>query len=223
MGEEEGVAVKIGKNEEVPTKEEVKTHMVNHIPFRSWCSHCVKGKAHSNPHRRTKAIEGGIREPVVSVDYMFMHDNQGEGEENGMPIMVVIDRKTRIIRARVVPQKGNHGYGIKVLTGVLESLGQSKVILKSDQEPSLMSLKDAVKSVARVDIVMEESPDYESRSNGEVEKAIQMAQGQFRTMKDRLESRYGQRIGGEHPCIPWLIAHSSDTINGHCVCKAHGI
>ena len=51
------------------------------------------------------------REPIVSVDYMFMHDNQGEGGEKGMPIMVIKDRKTRTIRARVVPQKGGHWYG----------------------------------------------------------------------------------------------------------------
>ena len=130
-------------------------HMVNHIPFRSWCSHCVKGKAHGNQHRRRRVVEREDREPLVSVDYMFMHDNQGEGEEKGMPIMVVKDRKTRIIRARVVPKKGNHGYGIKVLIGVPESLGHVEVILKSDQEPALMSLKDAVKSQVRVDVVLE--------------------------------------------------------------------
>ena len=201
--EEEGIEVKVGKAKKGPSKEEVARHMVNHIPFRSWCSHCVKGKAHGNQHRRRKVVKDEIREPIVSVDYMFMHDNQGEGEERGMPIMVVKDRKTRVIRARVVPQKGNHGYGIKVLSGVIESLGHSRVILKSDQEPALMSLKDAVKSEVRADVVLEESPEYESKSNGEVERAIQMVQGQFRTMKDRLESRYNQRIGGEHPCIPW--------------------
>jgi hypothetical protein len=108
LEEEEGIEAKVGKSEKAPTKEEVAAHMVNHIPFRSWCSHCVKGKAHGNPHRRKKAMDREFREPIVSVDYMFMHDNQGEGEEKGMPIMVVKDRKTRIIRARVVPQKGNH-------------------------------------------------------------------------------------------------------------------
>ena len=64
---------------------------------------------------------------MVSVDYMFMHDNQGESEEKWMPIMVIKDRNTRIIRARVVPQKGSHGYGIKVLSGVLESLGHGGI------------------------------------------------------------------------------------------------
>ena len=113
----------------------------------------------------------------------------------------------------MVIQKGSHWYSIKVLSGVIESLGHSRVILKSDQEPAILALKDSVKSEVRADVIMEESPEYESRNSGEVERAVQMVQGQFRTMKDRLESRYRQRIGGEHPCIPWLIAHASDTIN----------
>ena len=87
-----------------------------------------------------------------------------------MPIMVVKDRKTRIIRARVVAQEGSHWHSIKVLGGVIESLGHSKIILKSDQEPALILLwKDAVKSETRINLVLEEAPEYESRSNGEVE------------------------------------------------------
>ena len=57
LEEEEGVKVRIGKMERAPTKEEVMAHMVNHIPFRSWCAHCVKGKGNGNPHRRMKEIE----------------------------------------------------------------------------------------------------------------------------------------------------------------------
>ena len=95
LGEEEGMKVKIGNMEKASTSEEVAMHMVNHIPFRSWCSHCVNGKAHGNQHRRRKAMEEEVREPIVSVDYTFMHGNQGEGEEKGMPIMVVKDRKNK--------------------------------------------------------------------------------------------------------------------------------
>ena len=76
-----------------------------------------------------------------------------------------------------------------------------------------MSLKDAVKSEARVNVVLEESPEYESKSNGEIERAIQTIHGHLRAMKDRLESRYNQGISGEHPCLPWLVAHASDTVN----------
>ena len=61
-------------------------------------------------------------------------------------------------------------------------------------------------------MMMEESPEYDSAGNGEVERAGQMVQGQFRTMKDGLESTYGVRFDGGHPCIPWLMAHASDTL-----------
>ena len=98
-----------------------------------------------------RQLGGESCEAVESIDYVFTHDDQEEGEEKGMPIMVVKDRRTRVIRARVVPQKGNHWYGIKVLSGVVESLGYSTVLLKSDQETSVMSLKDAVKAESRVD------------------------------------------------------------------------
>ena len=114
--EEEGAMVRVAKAERTPSKEEVTMHMVNHIPFRSWCVHCVKGKAHGNPHRRRKAIGDEQKEPVVSIGYMFTHDNQGEGEERGMPI----------IRAKLVPQKGSHWYGIKVLSGTVECLGHKR-------------------------------------------------------------------------------------------------
>ena len=40
LGEDEGADVDIGKGERAPSREEVEKHMVNHIPFRSWCSHC---------------------------------------------------------------------------------------------------------------------------------------------------------------------------------------
>ena len=62
---EEGAIVKIGKIEKAPSKEEVAMHMVNHIPFRSWCAHCVKGKAHGNMHKSKKTIEVEEREPII--------------------------------------------------------------------------------------------------------------------------------------------------------------
>ena len=39
-----------------PTEEEVKEHQLTHLPFRSWCKHCVAGKGTETPCRRS---EGG--------------------------------------------------------------------------------------------------------------------------------------------------------------------
>ena len=121
--------VKSGYN---PTRREIEEHMVNHLPCRAWCRHCVKGKAKGLPHRVKKTEDKEDEDiPVISIDYMFMHDKQKEGEEKGMPILVLKDRKTKVVRARVVPQKGKQWYAIKILGGMLDSLGYKRVILKS--------------------------------------------------------------------------------------------
>eukprot|EP00974_Lingulodinium_polyedra_P074823 7250346-Lingulodinium_polyedra.AAC.1 len=55
------------KEEQAPSQEEVQEHMASHVPFRSWCPFCIKGKAKSSPHRRKK--DEGSDVPVISMDY----------------------------------------------------------------------------------------------------------------------------------------------------------
>ena len=99
------------------------------------------------PHRRHDQ-QGRAEDEiaVVSFDYMSMHDDQFEGEERGIPILVAKDRKKRVIRARVIPQKGAHWYGIKVGSTIVDSLGYKRVVLKSDQEPAILSMKEGIKN-----------------------------------------------------------------------------
>ena len=119
--------------------------MVTHLPYRAWCAHCVKGKCNGSQHRKIEEEEKKDQQvPVISVDYMFMADKQKEEEEKGMPILVAKDRRSKVIRARVVPEKGKRWYAIKILGGVVGSLGYRRIILKSDQEPAIKSLKEGV-------------------------------------------------------------------------------
>ena len=146
---------------------EIAEHIVNHLPYRAWCKHCVKGKAKGLPHRRhDQRAKADDEVAVVSFDYAFMHDDQVEGEERGMPILVAKDRRKRVIRARVVPQKGSHWYGIKVGSGIVDSLGYKRVVVKSDQEPAILSLKEGIKNESAAEVTFEESPGYDSKGNG---------------------------------------------------------
>ena len=38
-----------------PSQQEVDEHMVTHLPFRSWCPHCVSGKSRGKQHARADA------------------------------------------------------------------------------------------------------------------------------------------------------------------------
>ena len=43
-----------------PSREEVDEHNVTHTPYRSWCPHCVSGRAKDYPHKRLEDDEKGI-------------------------------------------------------------------------------------------------------------------------------------------------------------------
>merc|ERR1711989_35153 len=118
-----------------------------------------------------------------------------------------------MIFARVVPHKGVHPYAVKNTAADVASLGYSELLLKSDNEPSIVALKEAVRMERHERIVMENSPVKESKSNGVIANTVQQVQGQFRTMKDNLESRLGIRISGESTIVPWLVMHSARTLN----------
>ena len=63
-----------------PSEEEIKEHEVTHIPFRSWCRHCVKGQGVEEPCGRSDREDGRV--PEVHLDFMFMGEEEG-GEDVG--------------------------------------------------------------------------------------------------------------------------------------------
>ena len=66
----------VRKAGERPGKEEVDEHNTSHIPFRSWCTHCVKGKADNQGHKRMKGKEDESEVPVISVDYDYVNEDR---------------------------------------------------------------------------------------------------------------------------------------------------
>jgi len=54
-------------------------------------------------------------------------------------------------------KKGEHWHAIKVLAGNMEELGHNRVIVRSDQEPAILKLKQAVKRETYQEMVCEES------------------------------------------------------------------
>ena len=122
-----------------------------------------------------------------------------------------------MVQARLVPAKGTDKYAIKRLKKDIELLGYRKILLKSDNESSILALKQAVKDSTHVEIVPEESPGGDHQANGEVENAIKRFAGQFRAFKENLESRYQQRLSPDHHAIPGMIAHAAGCINRYQV------
>ena len=208
---EQGDFARERKAEAVPGKKEVEEHNLDHGVFRMWCPQCVKGRAESYGHVRKVQIEGDV--PTIGLDYMYMHSEQEKEEEKGMPIVLAKDSKTKMIMARVVPGKGVDSYAVETVKKMVERLGHKKIIMKSDNAPAILALKEAVRRESDVEIVMEEVPAGDHQANGLAENAVENVQDQFRVIKNALESRHGRRVDGEHPVVPWMVMHAAKVVN----------
>ena len=141
----EGSAVKIEAEEEdqgevkgsartlqdpkLPTPNEVRAHSLTHLPFRSWCEHCVKGRGREAPHRRI-AEEPKI--PEVHVDFCFIGDEGAGGET--VPILLARERITRMGLATVVPRKTTGKFAAERVLAYMREVGiaSTEITINSD-------------------------------------------------------------------------------------------
>ena len=87
-----------------PTAEEYRVHRLTHLPYRSWCPHCVRAKKKNPPHKRKRKDEKEERSmPVIAIDYMFM---TGRGADKSRPLVVIKDSMKEGVWAFMTLKKG---------------------------------------------------------------------------------------------------------------------
>ena len=122
--EQDAQPLHVARDPLLPSQADVECHRCTHIPFRSWCRHCIQGRGRGDPHLR-KADASNI--PLVGLDYFFIdgeqvktrseldfsEDTAGEAEleaarASGALIKCLIIRCSgaKCIFAHVVPRKG---------------------------------------------------------------------------------------------------------------------
>ena len=122
--------------------------MRTHIPFRNWCEFCVKGKCEGDPRKKNKTDKNVIDEcqvPVISLDYTFPKDKkENRATDQGMPILVMKNSADKWTSAFVVSLKVSNEYAIKAVAREIRNAGYNRIIIKSDQEPAVKELVNAV-------------------------------------------------------------------------------
>ena len=71
-----------------PSEREREEHEMMHLPFRSWCRHCLMERGREEDCR--KRMEERRRVPEVHLDYMFM----GDGKEGKTLAFLVVRRES---------------------------------------------------------------------------------------------------------------------------------
>ena len=215
--EREGVARPL-LHSRLPSRREVQEHELTHIPYRSWCVHCVRGAGRSDAHRRRARQDEEEREQHMttwSIDYAFMIDNgdlctKEEMERVGWDktrdtVLVSEDLATGGIRAHLVLANGNGDPWIagKIKDDVEEfGYGGALVRIKSDQEPAIIDVQRAVIAKrGNAPTIPVNSPVGDSQSNGRAENAIKKVGNMVKTIISSLESRWSVRVARDTQSI----------------------
>ena len=194
-----------------PTKAEVYEHEVTHLPYRTWCKHCVKGRGVSTPHRKgNKEEKIGI---TISIDYCFMTGEMDDDPD--LPgVLMMWDDNHECLWALPVENKGAIDWVVKYVVDKLDDIGYRGVAIsiKSDQEPAIVALKTAIAAKRVGATTPIESPVRESQCNGAVEQAVRRWRGQLRTLKLAYEDNMNTKLPVSHPLMGWLILWAGEVL-----------
>ena len=110
-----------------------------------------------------------------------------------------------------MPTKGADEYAVAELKNDVICSGFTEVLVGSDNEPAIMTLKESPATalkLAGVNVRIEENALYDSQRNGLAESAVKDAKDALRTNLACLVRRFGQEFPGGHPVLTWLVKYS---------------
>ena len=227
-GSEETKSVKMKKTPRQPSQREREEHERTHLPFRDWCTHCIKAKSRNDPHKRETDVmkdeeftDNAIS--TVSFDYSYFNDKLGKmtkeeynealnkGERMNKPMIVIEDRETGAIVAHMCSQKGpGDKWIVRRIGKDLEEMGYggTRIILKCDQENPIAAVQqEVIKNRPDAATVPRHTAQSESRSRMDVS----------RTQSEESRSKYARStttlsLGTDHPVFEWLVEWAATTL-----------
>ena len=199
--EEEAAKIPIAPAPVKPSAREVEEHNIAHYPYRNWCDPCVEGRGLGEQRGRHAGRHRCV--PCLGIDYWYITKGslqkrkELEGEypmnpegdrklredrENGVIMKCIVMRchESKAVLAHCVPCKGadEDGFVVDLVCQAVAWLGHTRLILKTDNEKSLLSLiKRALEAVKvevpeMIQVTDEQAAEYESKSNGGTEVGI---------------------------------------------------
>ena len=156
-----------------PSESERKLHELTHLPFRSWCKHCIMAKGRHTASRKLKD-----RQPVIQVDYCFARTDP---KLEMQTLLVAADILTGLSMAVVVPTKGGIAYSTAELRMFVYECGRTFGILQYDQESSVKAVCQRVcKEIGGLST--RAAPKDRPQSHGSVGAAQRTLYSQVRTL-----------------------------------------
>ena len=103
----------------VPTAAQIAAHNITHLPYRSWCPHCVAARRPNTQHR-SPSSPAHRAAPLLVADYCFVRDND---DDECVTILVARLYPSRAMLATVVDAKGPEHNAVARLSKFLRDSG----------------------------------------------------------------------------------------------------
>ena len=219
----EEAPMRLPSNPSDPTPDESNKHNKTHLPHRPWCSVCVKARAREDKHYAEVAREREQGLAKVEMDYAQIEDttaDKDESETSGAAmihkkrLLIGRDRWTKSVFTFLVKCKGRGDDKIvnKIVRAV-DALGYRKLIIKTDGEPALVEVQEAVARARVHETICENPLAYDPQANGGAERAVQEVKAQMRAVKIGLEMKVQATVNPTWAIIEWMLPHAADLIN----------
>ena len=198
-----------------PSKAEVDKHNLTHLPYKSWCPHCVAARRAAAPHLTSKGDNQRCVHLLV-FDYAFP---RSADEDKTVTCLIGKMYPMRTTLAVVCDQKGRDPHIVSRLAAFIRENGIRHLVYKSDQEESITAMaKEAIQKVGITGepfdlAVPEHSAVGSSASNGKAERTVQIIEDLVRTYRSALQARLGCDLPTEHPVFRWLLEHAAGNLN----------
>ena len=133
-----------------------------------------------------------------------------------MPTLSVKCRNssTGCLDATVVDRKGASDYASSFLTAFIKSLGFKRILVRSDNERSLLSLIERVmNNLSGFEMVQMPSPEGDHVAKGLAEVGVREINARTRILRSQLEQRLGNRIDEKDPLMSWIPRHAANCVS----------
>ena len=147
----------------------------------------------------------------ASMDYMYLHERRGKYRDaaHNPPHMIMIEHARGRCWAYRVPSKGimdeAHWLPERMVQDFeIAGMNHTKIHLKSDQEPSIVSVQKAIMEI-RPNTIPTNSLVGESVCNGRIENIIRRVQEKVMVLSHQVDQGIRIAIPDNAPIMSWLV------------------
>ena len=192
-----------------PSDRERMLHNMTHLPFRSWCPHCIACKSHDSHHPQVPPERVAEREfPVIQLDLFY-----GSG---GSANLLLIDMWTRYTQVLPLRMKS----ASVIATSIINFLGLlgyfQQVEISCDSENVLVAGVNQAKILRNkvgATLIPQFGKNYSKGRTAMAERAIQTVRNQGKTLIHCLEDFAKVKLPDKHVLHSWSYLHAGWLLN----------